>query len=483
MASIKKRKSTYSIIYRYKDKNSNLKQKWETCKTIREANARKTFIEYYQKIYGIVLVPYEIELALQMNNGKNSDEHLLTMDEITLSEFLKIFTDIYGVAKWSVNTYKSKVASINNYVNPYIGSWELKNITTKKLTQFYNMLLTVPEVSKTNRILATRCVQPANIKKIHDIIHCCLNQAILWGYIDDRNVNPASKAILPKIWCKKRDVWDIDTFSNAIDLIEDSLLAISMLIALSCSLRIGEILGLTWKDVNIDSDSIESGNARLHVNKELSRVSVETMKTLNNKGIIKVFPSKKIDATTRIVLKTPKTESSIRTVWIPKTLAIMLAEHKTKQEKMKEYYSTYYNDHDLVISMNNGDPVNHSLIQAKLSRFCTCHGFNKIVFHSLRHLSTSYKLKITHGDLKSVQGDTGHAESDMILKVYSRIIDDDRKKNAELFEKSFFQKTKEKMDSEEENHIYEAMLKMVLSIPKELREELLRKSADSSSVT
>lgn len=35
-------------------------------------------------------------------------------------------------------------------------------------------------------------------------------------------------------------------------------------------------------------------------------------------------------------------------------------------------------------------------------------------FHSLRHLSTKYKLKLTQGDIKSVQGDTGHAEAQMV---------------------------------------------------------------------
>lgn len=32
-----------------------------------------------------------------------------------------------------------------------------------------------------------------------------------------------------------------------------------------------------------------------------------------------------------------------------------------------------------------------------------------VVFHSLRHSSTTYKLKLNHGDLKATQGDTGHS--------------------------------------------------------------------------
>ena len=61
-----------------------------------------------------------------------------------------------------------------------------------------------------------------------------------------------------------------------------------------------------------------------------------------------------------------------------------------------------------------------------------------MTFHSLRHSSTTYKLKLNQGDLKATQGDTGHAEIDMITKVYAHILDEDRKVNAQKFEASFY---------------------------------------------
>ena len=56
----------------------------------------------------------------------------------------------------------------------------------------------------------------------------------------------------------------------------------------------------------------------------------------------------------------------------------------------------------------------------------------------MRHSSTTYKLKLNHGDLKATQGDTGHAEIDMITKVYAHILDEDRKINAQKFESAFY---------------------------------------------
>lgn len=63
-----------------------------------------------------------------------------------------------------------------------------------------------------------------------------------------------------------------------------------------------------------------------------------------------------------------------------------------------------------------------------------------MVFHSLRHSSITYKLKLNGGDIKAVQGDSGHAQAKMVTDQYSHILDDDRQQNAKLFEKAFYRK-------------------------------------------
>ena len=49
-------------------------------------------------------------------------------------------------------------------------------------------------------------------------------------------------------------------------------------------------------------------------------------------------------------------------------------------------------------------------------------------------------MKLNGGDIKAVQGDSGHSQTSMVADVYSHIIDDDRRKNAELFEDAFYGK-------------------------------------------
>ena len=125
-----------------------------------------------------------------------------------------------------------------------------------------------------------------------------------------------------------------------------------------------------------------------------------------------VFPTNHKKNSTVRILKTPKTESSVRKIFLPKSVANMLVDWKAEQDEMKEILGDEYMDYNL-------PPV---------------------VFHSFRHSSVTYKLKLNGGDIKAAQGDSGHAQVNMVTDVYSHILDDDRRKNAELFEEAFYEK-------------------------------------------
>jgi integrase len=199
------------------------------------------------------------------------------------------------------------------------------------------------------------------------------------------------------------------------------LLTLCFHIAFAGSMRYGEISGLRWKDVFIDDESIKNKNARIVINTELARLEIRAMEALKDKEIIFKFPCHKPNPTTRLVLTTPKTESSIRTVWLPTAVAILMQKHKKEQDEMKLYMGDAYTDYDLVLAHDNGFPVENRIINKRLQKLCDEHKLETVSFHSLRHLSTYYKLKLTGNDVKSVQGDTGHAEADMVLKVYREL--------------------------------------------------------------
>ncbi|MBR5222193.1 MAG: site-specific integrase [Clostridia bacterium] len=236
----------------------------------------------------------------------------------------------------------------------------------------------------------------------------------------------------------RRDIWDAETIMKALNECEDSRLYIAMNLSFACSLRVGEILGLTWDNVHITDEDIANDDAWIYVDKELERVSKRSISALGEKNIIKVFVPLMPNTSTRVILKTPKTESSIRKVWLPKTLAYILKEWQKAQNELKEYLGEEYQDYNLVLALPNGRPCENRIIAKEFEKLKKKANLPNVVFHSLRHSSTTYKLKLNHGDLKATQGDTGHAQIDMITDIYAHILDEDRKINAQKFETAFY---------------------------------------------
>ena len=64
----------------------------------------------------------------------------------------------------------------------------------------------------------------------------------------------------------------------------------------------------------------------------------------------------------------------------------------------------------------------------------------RITFHGLRHCSASLKLQIGGGNIKAVQGDTGHSQSRMVTDLYAHTNNEERRRLAEKVETDFFQK-------------------------------------------
>ena len=225
---------------------------------------------------------------------------------------------------------------------------------------------------------------------------------------------------------------------HALEVCEDERLKLAINLAFACSLRIGELLGLTWDCVDISPESIAAGKAYVYVNKELQRVDKSVMKALEKKDVLRVFPELRESNKTVLVLKKPKTATSTRKIFLPKTVAEMLVEWKREQDFTKEALGNEYADFDLVMANGLGMPTEQSRITALFAELIEKNDLPKVVFHSLRHSSITYKLKLNGGDIKSVQGDSGHAQAQMVTDQYSHILDDDRKNNAALFEKAFY---------------------------------------------
>ena len=412
MASIVKRKKKYSVVYSYFDENGKKHQKWETFDNNAEAKKRKA------------------EIECELENGTFTIPTAKTVNDL-LDEYFAI----YGVNNWAMSTCESRRNLMSNYVRPLIGEMQLSALNTRVMDQFYRSLQKVKPVVVNN-------VQPKNefltahtVREIHKILRTAFNQAVKWELMPK---NPVVNATLPKEEHVPRNIWTADTLFKALDVCDDDMLRLALNLAFSCSLRMGEMLALTWDCIDIAPESIESGRASIYVNKELQRVNRDAMDKLDERGVILKFPPAFASTHTRLVLKEPKTKTSVRRIFLPKTVAEMLVERRKEINELKDLFGDEFLDFDLVFCSSNGRPIESQIINRAFNKLIKDNGFPKVVFHSLRHTSITYKLKLNGGDMKSVQGDSGHAQLKMVADVYSHIIDDDRRLNAQRFEETFY---------------------------------------------
>ena len=396
MASIVKRKKKYSVVYTYTDENGNKRQKWETFETNAEAKKRKLQVEYEQES-GTFIPP----------SAK------------TVNDLLDEYMSIYGVNTWAMSTYESRKSLIANYIRPLIGDMKLEDVTPRIMDKYYRDLLSVKAFSSKYVKARTEYLTPHTVREVHKTLRNAFNQAVKWELMTR---NPVEHATLPKEEHKTREIWTAEVLWKPVTMIFFVWLSN---LAFSCSLRMGELLGITWDCIDISPTSIELGQASIFVEKELQRVNREAMADLDGKDIMFKFPPTFASTHTALVLKTPKTKTSVRKVFLPKTVAKMLVRRKADIEELKDLFGDEFIDFNLVFCSSNGKPIEEN-------------GLPKVVFHSLRHSSITYKLKLNGGDMKSVQGDSGHAQVKMVADVYSHIIDDDRRLNAERMEAAFY---------------------------------------------
>ena len=403
------------MIYKVKDENGKYHQKWEIYATKTEAETRRKEVEYR-----IAVGNFEVPKCVR------------------LQELLEEYIKIYGSDKWSVTTYSGNVSLINNYIIPTIGNTKITEINNHFLEKYYKKLLDMPAVNSTrNADGSGGTITPSTVFEIHKVLRSCFRQAVKW---DMMGKNPAVDATVPKAKKQEREIWTAEMLMQALEACDNKMLKIAFHLAFTTTLRIGELLGLTWDDIDISEEAIADNKAYVIINKQVERVSKDAIEALNSKEIIMIFPSQKKNNKTVRVLKSPKTDSSKRKVFIPKSVAQCLIDLKKDQEEIIEALGNEYQNYNLVMATTFGLPIGDSYLRTKMQDIIDELGLPDVVFHSLRHTSVTYKLKLSGGDIKAVQGDSGHAQADMVTEVYGHILDEDRRKNAELMENAFYNK-------------------------------------------
>ena len=120
-----------------------------------------------------------------------------------------------------------------------------------------------------------------------------------------------------------------------------------------------------------DSQMIElqdSIKKYVFINKQVERVSKEAVEELDSKEVILIFPSQRKNNKTVRVLKTPKTDTSERKVYIPGFVAQCLIDIKKEQDEVKEALGSEYTDYNLIMATTFGMPIKGSYIRDQMQK-------------------------------------------------------------------------------------------------------------------
>lgn len=133
---------------------------------------------------------------------------------------------------------------------------EAADISTRVIEGYYQRLLKYEAADPMCGKRKHQFVSPGTVRSVHKILRSAFEQAVKWELMEK---NPCIYATLPKYTSKKRDIWTAETLFRALKVCDDPKLRLCINLSFSCSLRLGELLGLTWDCVDISPESIEAG--------------------------------------------------------------------------------------------------------------------------------------------------------------------------------------------------------------------------------
>ena len=173
--------------------------------------------------------------------------------KLTFGNWLKIWLDEYCVSI-KPRTKSLYENCIEYRIKPFLGSVKLQKLKPAMIQKFYNDALNGKQDNK-------KAISPKTVKNLHGIVHKALQQAVEIGYI---KLNPAAVCVLPKVQKAKINPMDEQQTKLFIKAIANEPLRRLFLVALFTGMREGEVIGLTW-------DNVDLKNGTIYITQQLQR--------------------------------------------------------------------------------------------------------------------------------------------------------------------------------------------------------------------
>jgi integrase len=250
---------------------------------------------------------------------------------------------------------------IRLHVLPTLGALPLRRLTPQHLSELY----------------ASLTLSPASIAHLHAVIHGALDQAMKWNLIAR---NPASAVKAPRAKRRPMTVYTPDEARALLRALAGDDLEALYVLALMTGARQGELLAMTWRDVE--------------------------------PGWLNVRGTKSTAAVRRVALSSIATES--------------LRRHRLRMAERLLPFRARPEGDTLVFLTELGEPYNGSHVTERMFKpLLRRHGLREIRFHDLRHACASFHLGIGT-PVHVVSEMLGHSSPAVTLGIYAHVIPGDQ---------------------------------------------------------
>lgn len=272
--------------------------------------------------------------------------------------------------------------TIHGHLIPALGTMRLDQITAGTLEDYL-------------AAKAKAGLKPLTVRTQFLVLRAAMHDAARSGAIDRDPCSRMRRGAVPT----DQDERPVLTAAQVVALLDEakrsSPYASLYLAACTTGMRQGELLGLTWKDVDLIAGTI-------HVQRSLQRINGH------------------------VVTGKPKTKKGDRTVWMVEDLQNELARMKADADPV---------DSALIFCQTDGAPLHaHNIMRRDFKPLLTRAGLPAIHFHDLRH--TVATLQLANGTpVKDVQALMGHANARITLDLYGHALPEGQAKAAKTLER------------------------------------------------
>ena len=332
----------------------------------------------------------EVELAKFVTEIQNG----LVIDgkSLKFSEFTEIWKRDYGSKELAPSTYKRYCRMLETRLLPYFGHFYINKIKPTDIMKFYDLLEKDTQLVRKKGNNGSKTRKPLSGKTIlehHRLLRAMLHKAVYWQLIV---ANPAERVQPPKARKPKRRSYDDEQTKILLENLEllsseDTKYKVAIILTVFTGVRLGELMGLEWTDVDFKN------------------------------GIISINRSSQYLSDMGVFTKVPKTESSIREIAIPEFIISLLEEYKLWYEEQKSIYGELWTNSDRLFVQADGKPMHPSTISKWFVKYVGQIGLPVINFHGLRHTNASL-LVAQNIDIAVISARLGHAQISTTLDFY-----------------------------------------------------------------